>query len=447
MNSPGVVHLGLGAFHRAHQALVFEALKDQHGSPWSVLAVSMRDPTVATQLAAQQFSYHVRIGDASGAHWRTCHGIVQTAVAALERPRVVQALGAPQTRWVTLTVTEKGYTPELAALLVEGLQARWQANRPGLTIASCDNLSHNGERLRALCQQAADGQPGLWHWIEAHCTFPNSMVDRIVPATTPALVAACAQATGLADPVAVATESFWEWVLEDRLADPADADLLRSAGVQVVAAVAPYELAKLNLLNGSHSALACVGALLDIETVDQVVADPELRAWIEALMLQDLGPGLVRQDWPSYAQALLDRFANPTLGHRTHQICSDLSQKIPQRWQAPVLRARHAGRVPAQLALAAALAIRYWQGLSASGQPYAMNDPQAQDIHRLAQAHAGDAVRSVHALARLPSLWGDVLCHDQIWLEAVRLALQSIHTLGVRQTLINTTTAARVASA
>jgi fructuronate reductase len=439
MSTPGVVHLGLGAFHRAHQALVFEALHDQHGHAWAVLAVSMRDPTLAKQLAVQQFKYHVRIGDASGTHWRSCHGIVQTAVAAQEADRVVQAIAAAPTRWVTLTVTEKGYTPELAGLLVEGLQLRWQAKRSGLTIASCDNLSHNGDRLRALCQQAAEGQPALWDWVDAHCTFPNSMVDRIVPATTPALIDACAQATGVADSVAVAAESFWEWVLEDRLAEPADADLLRSAGVQVVPDVAPYELAKLNLLNGSHSALACVGALLGIETVDQVVADPALRAWIEALMLQDLGPGLARQDWPSYAQALLRRFANPTLGHRNHQICSDLSQKIPQRWQAPALRARGAGRVPEQLALSAALAMRYWQGVSESGQTYAMNDPQGQELHRLAQQHAGSAQGCVQALGRLTQLWGKQLIDDQPWLDAVQHALRSLQTLGVRQTLISAT--------
>ena len=435
MTVPGVVHLGLGAFHRAHQALVFETLQERYGSQWSVYAFSMRNPAVAEQLAANHHRYHVRVSDGSGTRWKLCTGIGQVAVVAQAPQKLVAAIADAHTRWITLTVTEKGYTSDLANLLVKGLHARCKARHAGLTIASCDNLHKNGDHLRALCQAASVDQPALWDWIAFSCTFPNSMVDRIVPATTPALVQACEQATGLADLAAVSTESFWEWVLEDRLVNPDDAAVLRSAGVQVVADVLPYELAKLNLLNGSHSALACLGALLDIETVDQVIAQPDLSAWVEALMLEDLGPGLTRQDWPAYAQSLLRRFANPTLSHSVHQICKDLSQKIPQRWQAPILRARRAARMPVQLAFAAALAIRYWQGASESGQTYTMEDMQALDMHWLAKRHAGNATESVRTLGRLANLWGSELAQDEQWLETVRDLLQSIQDHGIRQTL------------
>lgn len=435
MSAPGVIHLGLGAFHRAHQALVFDALRRSHGGQWSVLAFSMREPRVAEQLAGNRFRYHVRMGDAQATRWLACHGITQTAVLARDPLHLVRSMATPQARWVTLTVTEKGYTNALAALLMAGLRERWRAGLGGLTLASCDNLHNNGRHLRKLCERACEGEPVLWQWIQANCTFPNSMVDRIVPATTPELVEDCRRAVGIADPVAVATETFWEWVLEDRLAHPGDADVLRAAGVQVVDDVAPFEVAKLNLLNGSHSALACLGALLGIDTVDQVVAQNDLRDWIEALMLEDLGPGLQRQDWPTYAQALLRRFANPTLGHRTHQICNDLSQKIPQRWQAPILRARAMGRIPQHLALAAALAMRYWQGKRESGVAYSMQDPQASEVHRLALLHAGDVDATVESLGRLPSLWGEDLTRDRAWLEAVKCSLQSIRDKGVRASL------------
>ncbi len=433
--TPGVVHLGLGAFHRAHQALVFEMLQNQYGAQWGVFSFAMTNAALAEQLVSNDYRYHVRIGDVDGTRWHFCHAIRQVGVTAQDRQKVIGAIAAPCTRWVTLTVTEKGYTPALAQILVDGLRARWQSKQAGVTIASCDNLHQNGDRLRALCKAVCADQADLWTWVEACCTFPNSMVDRIVPATTPDLVQACAQATGVVDRAVVATEGFWEWVIEDRLAVPADAALLRGAGVQVVADVTPYELAKLNLLNGSHSALSCLGALLDLETVDQVMAQPDLKAWIEALMMQDLGFGLQREDWPAYAQSLVRRFANPTLAHRVHQICNDLSQKIAQRWQAPILRARGAGRMPVQLAMAAALAIRYWQGSSESGRTYTMQDPGSGDIHSQAAALAHDPRQAVQALGRMESLWGPRLSQDEAWLKTIEDSLQSIQKLGIRQAL------------
>jgi fructuronate reductase len=175
---PGVVHLGLGAFHRAHQALVFDHLLRNGDPRWGVLGVAMRSTDLADALALQEGLYAVKIADREGARWQIAGSLLRTCVAARERQVVVEALAAPATRWVTLTVTEKGYGESLAELMVDGLEARRAAGRSGLTIASCDNLSDNGHKLQRLCLDAASRRidPYLAIWIETRCAFPNSMV-------------------------------------------------------------------------------------------------------------------------------------------------------------------------------------------------------------------------------------------------------------------------------
>lgn len=371
---PGVVHLGLGAFHRAHQAMVFDTLLKQGDSRWGVFGVAMRSGAVAHALQAQQGRYSVQLASAQASEWRVVEAIRATCVAAQEPQAVRDTIAAPATRWVTLTVTEKGYGPELAALIVGGLAQRHRAGWPGLTIASCDNLAGNGDQLRALCLQAA-ADPALHGWIAQACTFPNSMVDRIVPAATEAVREQAAQALGWRDEAALATESFWEWVLQDRLADPADAQVLRSAGVQVVPDIAPYESAKLRMLNGSHSAIAAVGAVLGLPTVSDCIADPPIRGFIHGLMTRELMPHVTRPQPEAYRDALLARFANPALQHSVHQIANDFSQKIPQRWVPAVLDQLRAGGPVEHLAFAAAAWMRYRKGVDEAGRSYAMNDP------------------------------------------------------------------------
>ena len=237
--APGVVHLGLGAFHRAHQALVFDRLLAGGDSRWGVLGVAMRQPALAQALAAQDHLYSVQTASAQERSWRVSGAIWRSCVAAESPQTVVQAMASPGTRWVTLTVTEKAYTPTLADLLVRGLRARRTAGLGGLTVASCDNLSGNGRQLRALCMAAANdpaqgSDDGLADWIAAHCAFPNSMVDRIVPAASSVTSAEAAQALGVPDQAALRTEAFWEWVIERNFVDDTDAATLSAVGVQVV---------------------------------------------------------------------------------------------------------------------------------------------------------------------------------------------------------------------
>ncbi len=435
--APGVVHLGLGAFHRAHQALVFDVLLQRGDPRWGVFGVAMRSTALADALAGQDGLYAVQVASSAGSQWQVGGAIWQTAVAAREPAQVVRAIAAASTRWLTLTVTEKGYGPELAQLIVQGLAARQAAGLPGLTIASCDNLVGNGRLLQALCEAAArQTSPALADWVSKACAFPNSMVDRIVPAATPQRLAAAREALGVADDAALGTEAFWEWVIERRFVDDADADVLAAAGVTVVDEVAPFEDAKLRLLNGSHTAMACMGAVAGWPVIGECITQAAVRSFVHGLMSEEVGPQLARPDWPAYRDALLARFANPALQHSVHQIATDSSQKIPQRWPPSVLGALAAGLPVERLAFAAAAWMRYLRGSDDSGKPYAMNDPMAAQLQALALAHAGDAAASVQALGRLPAVWGDVLPRDARWLARVAGSLDEINRRGVAGALL-----------
>lgn len=428
----GVVHLGLGAFHRAHQALVFDALLQRGDARWGVFGVAMRSSVLADSLQVQDGLYAVQVASSAGSPWQVGGAIWQTAVAAREPTQVINAIAAPSTRWLTLTVTEKGYGPELAQLIVQGLAARQAMGLPGLTIASCDNLVGNGRQLQALCLAAAPQlSPALADWINSACAFPNSMVDRIVPAATPQRLAAARAALGVADEAALGTEAFWEWVIERRFADDTDGDILASVGVTVVDDVAPFEDAKLRLLNGSHTAMACMGAVAGWPVIGECITQPAVRHFIHGLMTQEVGPQLARPDWPAYRDALLARFANPSLQHSVHQIATDSSQKIPQRWPPSVRGALRAGLPVERLAFAAAAWMRYVRGSDEQGRTYAMSDPLAGKLQALALAHAGDAAASARALGSLTAIWGEVLPQDARWLALVTRSLDAIQRLGV----------------
>jgi len=433
---PGVVHLGLGAFHRAHQALVYERLIASGDPRWGVVGVAMRSTQLADDLAAQDGLYAVQIADASSVRWEIPGALLRTCVAARERHQVVDAMAAPSARWITLTVTEKGYTPDLAALIVDGLARRKAAGLPGVTVASCDNLSDNGRKLHALCQsEAAARGPALAAWIEAQCAFPNSMVDRIVPAATQAQYDAAAAALGVEDRGALSTEAFWEWVIERRMADPSDAELLAQAGVTVVDDVKPFEDAKLRMLNGSHTALAMIGAVQGWTTVADGMALPGVRRFVHAFMTRVAMPSLKRPGLPAYRDALLERFANPHLHHRAHQIASDSSLKIPLRWGPPLRDALAAGRELEPLALACAAWMRYLRGEDEAGRAYTMSDPQADALQALARQHAGDVEGTVRALLSVAAIWPAGCAGDARWAPRVVHWLRCIESAGMASAL------------
>lgn len=431
-HAPGVVHLGLGAFHRAHQAMVFDQLLSQGDPRWGIHGVGMTQPGLVNKLRAQDGLYAVRVADANGLQWQVPGSVWRTSMANTERANVVQAIAAPATRWVTLTVTEKGYTPALAQLLLDGLRQRQQNNLPGLTIASCDNLQGNGHKLKALVKAAATPQDtALLQWMDARCAFPCSMVDRIVPAATPEILAAAHAALGVQDDCALSTEAFWEWVIEDHFADPSDAALLQGAGVRVTADVHSYEEAKLRMLNGSHTAMALMGAVTGRAVIADCIGAPHLRTFVERLMSREVSPHLSRSDWADYRDALIARFGNPFLLHSVHQIATDSSQKIPQRWPPSVQGQIARSASFEHHALAAAVWLRYTLGVNEQGQSYTLNDPQAPSLMAIGAAQRQHPQESVKALLSREDLWGTVLPQQNAWIASVTHWHQQILQLGV----------------
>jgi fructuronate reductase len=431
-HAPGVVHLGLGAFHRAHQAMVFDQLLTHGDTRWGIHGVGMTRPDLVNQLKAQDGLYAVRVADGTGVKWQVPGALWRTSVATTERDAVVQAIAAPSTRWVTLTVTEKGYTPALAQLVLDGLRLRQQANLPGITVASCDNLQGNGHKLLALVKAATTEQDAdVLRWVDAHCAFPCSMVDRIVPAATPEVLAAASQALGLRDDASLSTEGFWEWVIEDRFADPADAALLQSAGVRVTADVHSYEEAKLRMLNGSHTAMALMGAVTGRPFIASCIGVDRIRSFVHRLMSREVAPHLSRSDWADYRDALIARFGNPYLKHSVHQIATDSSQKIPQRWPPSVLGQIAQGASFEHHALAAAVFVRYTLGVDEQGQAYALNDPQAGSLMALGAAQRTEPEACVRALLSREDLWGSALPQHAAWIARVMHWHQHILQNGV----------------
>ena len=417
---PGVVHLGFGAFHRAHQAMVFDQLLREGDMRWGIHGVGMTQPGLVNKLRAQDGLYAVRVAGANGTEWRVPGALWQTSVATTERQYVLNAIAASSTRWITLTVTEKGYTPALAQLLIDGLRLRHAAGQAGLTIASCDNLQGNGHKLKAIVLASATTQDTeLMKWIDTHCAFPCSMVDRIVPAATDEVAAAAKDALGVADDCALSTETFWEWVIEDNFANPNDAALLSKCGVRVTSQVHSYEEAKLRMLNGSHSAMALMGAVSGRAYIADCIGSPHIREFVDRLMTREVAPHLSRTDWAEYRDALIQRFGNPFLKHSVHQIATDSSQKIPQRWPPSVLAQIAKGKSFEHHALAAAVFLRYTLAVNEKGQTYALNDPQAESLMAIGAAQVATPEACVRALLSRQDLWGTALPQSNEWLERV----------------------------
>lgn len=429
----GVVHLGIGAFHRAHQAAMFDDVLSAGDLRWGIVAASLRSPAVRDQMAPQDGLYTMLVRDGAAQTARIM-GAVQKVLIAPEAPaELLTVMAAPDTQIVTLTITEKGYKldpasgalieedPQLAAdmlslkapqtalgYIVAALAMRRAAGLKPFTAISCDNLPHNGTRLRGgVLALARHHDPELAVWIEAYGAFPETMVDRIVPATTPQDIEDLAQRLGVEDRAMVKTEPFSQWVIEDHFCGPRPAF---GAGVQLTAAVAPWEEAKLRLLNGAHSGIAYLGGLAGLAHVHEVLQRPEARAfvaqlWDEAQTTLSPPPEL---DIAAYRTALMARFDNPTLMHRTHQIAMDGSQKLPQRLLAPIAARLTAGQGIEALSLAVAGWIRWQAGRDDAGQTFTIDDPLAAVIaQRL--AGATDAETRVDAVLGLEAVVPPVL--------------------------------------
>ncbi|MEO0860850.1 MAG: mannitol dehydrogenase family protein [Pseudomonadota bacterium] len=403
-----VLHLGLGAFHRAHQA---PYIQDAGG--WEITAVSMRTPRLARQLAAQGHRYTLITRASDGPKLAPIDVITRTIALNADRASVVESIADPNTHAITLTVTEKGYGPDLAHLLCDGLSARQAAWAGPMTLLSCDNLPSNGDALRRLVTSAAPAP--LAAWMDAACAFPSSMVDRITPAPSETTIV---DAGG--DLCAVETEPFRQWVIEDRFAGPVPD--WASAGAILVRDVTPYEAMKLRMLNGAHSLIAYLGALRDHECVRDAMADPMIAAEVRTHMdaaAQTLPP-VPKIDLRTYADDLIDRFANPAIAHRCLQIAMDGSQKLPQRIFAPARVALDRSQALDPFALAIAAWVIFTKGHSLSGAPLPLDDPLAP-LLRTATA-AKDAAERLDNLGRLEGLQDDGMLLEPAFRAAIMRA-------------------------
>ena len=456
----GIVHLGLGAFHRAHQAVFTDDVLASDPR-WGICGVSMKTPRSTLALAAQDGLYTVVLKDAEAASTRVVGALRETVFAGDDTSAIAARLADPRVSVVTLTVTEKGYCrnasggldfahPDIAhdvahphaprsaiGLLVAALGARRDTGAGGITIVCCDNLPANGRALERLVGElASQRDDGLAAWIADHATFPSTMVDRIVPATTPADVADVERTLGMHDAAPVVAEPFSQWVIERRFA--AAMPDWASAGATLVADVEPFETMKLRMLNGSHSTLAYLGFLRGHETIAGAATDPLLRAFVERQMVDEMAPSFAAPsgvDTSEYAHALMRRFRNPALPHRTAQVAMDGSQKLPQRWLATIRDNLAAGRSIERLALSVAAWMRYVAGHDERGMPIVVNDPLAPRFAAAAAAHRDDPRAFATALFGIESIFGGEIPRDPRVVEPVVAALRALLADGVERTL------------
>jgi fructuronate reductase len=463
---PGIAHIGLGAFHRAHQAVYTEGALARAGGDFGIVAVAPRTLDVVRALADQDHLFSVTSLDGSVRHTRVVGSLTGVRHAASDPAAVVALLADPAVRVVTLTVTEKAYRldpatgrlladAELVAdlttdrpprtvpgLLVRGLLARARADAGPVALLSCDNLPSNGRRLRGLVEAclALDGRPGgdaLAAFVAGSVTFPGTMVDRIVPASTPETLAEAERALGVTDAAAVAAEPFMQWVIEDDF--PAGRPAWDLAGAVLTDDAGPWERMKLRALNGVHSALAYLGALAGVETIAESLALPGMSAAMRRLVADDIAPSFAPpagQSVVAYGESVLARFGNAAIGHRTLQVAMDGTQKLPQRVLHTLLDRRAAGAEPRWAALVVAAWMRFAGGVADDGRPLPLDDPLAPTV-RSALAGAGGTPESiVDALLGIESVFPPELAADAAVRSLIAGWLDALTRHGVRETLL-----------
>ena len=457
-----IVHLGIGAFHRAHMAVYVDDLLARSAGDWGICGVSLRSAGVRNALAPQGGLYTLVERGPGAPRYRIIGSVKEVLVAPEDPELVVERMARIETRIVSLTVTEKGYchSPATGALdehhpdilhdltdpdtprsaigfLVSALDRRRQAGLPPFTVLSCDNLPNNGDTVRGIVQRFADlTDPTLGRWIEDEGAFPNTMVDRIVPASTDEDRAAVDAALGCHDAWPVATEPFRQWVIEDDFS--AGRPDWSAVGAQLVSDVAPFELMKLRLLNGAHSCLAYLGYLAGYETVSDAMADPNMAAYVRRLMDDEVTPTLdvpPGTDLTAYKDALIERFRNPALKHRTWQIAMDGSQKLPQRLLGTVRDRLAAGRPIDSLALGIAAWMRYVTGVDERGEPIDVRDPLADLLGDVTRQAAGDPAALVGALLGVQDVFSSDLPADRNFADALSAAMAQLVSQGARRTL------------
>lgn len=420
--SIGIVHFGVGAFHRSHQAVFTEDAAAATGDTrWGILGVTGRSETVVRQLRPQDCLYGVLQKAPGETSLRIIGSLRDVASPSRDSARVLGAMASPSTQIASLTITEKGYLrapdgtidldlpavqhdleairSELGAergldgnepsqtaigLLVRGLARRYRTGGEPITVLSCDNVVHNGEMVKrvvlSLAEAVGDPAAGWLGWLQESVAYPSTMVDRITPAASPADHEEAFALLGLTDEALVVAEPFSQWVIEDRFAGPRPA--WERAGVILTDDVTPFERAKLRVLNATHSLLAYVGVLAGFEDIAVAVSNDSLRETARRIIDDDILPTLdsaAGLDLGRYREEVLARFDNPVLAHTTLQVAMDGSQKLPNRLLGTVLDRLADGHVPNGLAFIVAAWILFIASTLEPGGPL-LDDPLAERL-------------------------------------------------------------------
>lgn len=460
----GVVHIGVGGFHRAHQAVYFDdLLQHKDARHWGICGVGIRaaDAAMAQALLPQDCLFTVIERHGNERNARIVGSHTNFLLGTSQFAQVIDTLAAESTHLVTLTVTEGGYYCDEATgalrlshpdivfdiehfssndvprtvygYLVKALLRRQELKRPPVTLLSCDNVQQNGtllaNALRAFAQACA---PKLLPYLDSHVSFPCSMVDRITPMTTDADRRDAETMLGLHDAWPVSTEPFKQWVVEDKFAGQRPP--LERVGVQFTHEVEPYERIKLRLLNAGHSALGYLGYLCGFRTIDQIAADKSFQTFLTALWREEvtaLLPPVPGVEVQAYQRTLVQRFCNAAIGDQAKRICMDGSAKMP-KFILPSIREQleQNGKFE-RLALVVAGWIYYLQGKDEAGEAIVIEDPMAQELQALAQQCGSDPR---HFLSH-QGIFGADLSASPVLYASVAQALQSLQTRGVRATV------------
>jgi mannitol 2-dehydrogenase len=435
----GIAHIGAGHFHRAHQAMYIDRLLQAGlAREWGICGIGVMpaDWTMRDVLNDQDGLYTLILEKPDGS--RDAHvigSIIDYRYAPDDPESALEVLAAPSTRIISLTITEGGYRdPDgpAFALIVEALDLRRRRGIAAPTIVSCDNIENNGEIARRAVLANAEGRdPDLAEWAGEHVEFPNSMVDRITPATTVQMAKEVRRDFGVNDRWPVVAEPFAAWVLEDKFADGRPP--LEQAGVLLVDDVAPYELMKLRLLNAGHQCLAYFAHLCGFEFVHQAASDPLfaefLLAYFESEAIPTLPP-VPGIDLHQFSRTLIERFSNPGVRDTVARLCAFTSDRIP-KWLIPVICDNLADDGSVRLAAAVVASwARYAEGTDEWGRPYEVIDQLADSLIPIARSQYENPT----AFIEIAALFGD-LAHQPRFVQAYSWALDSLHANGARATL------------
>ena len=455
--TPGIVHIGLGNFHRAHMAVYLDDLfASGEGHDWAILGAGVRegDARMRDALLAQDCLSTVIELDPSGRSARRIGSMIDFLPVTPDNADLIAAMTRPEIRIVSLTVTEGGYfidpatgqfnptDPEIVAdaanphrtafgAIIAALRARRANGTPPFTVMSCDNLPGNGHVTKAAVTGLARlSDPALASWIAANVAFPNGMVDRITPATGPR-ERAMATAFGLTDPVPVTCEPFRQWVLEDTF--PSGRPALETVGVTFTAQVHAYESMKIRILNGGHATIAYPGGLMGIEYVHEAMAHPLIRGFLDRLETEEIipyVPPVPETNTSTYYATIRERFSNPEIADTERRLCLDGSNRQP-KFIIPSLRDALAAGGPIEgLALVSALWCRYCYGTTDAGVQIEANDPNWDHLQAQSKAARDNPV----IWLQMRPIYGD-LNRNPRFVTAFTKALNALWEQGTAKTL------------